>query len=115
MRVRFYRYTVTGRVPFPTDMLRYDRCWPAEERPLPVHYVTEGAPHRITVLGIIPPAEPRWRSFSWEVGKVERVDASYPSQKDLHVMVTRAVALLEQGNHDGALAVLTGHRPKEES
>ena len=67
------------RFEFPTDMLRYDQCWPA----------TEGAScrlatacksakdfvevwiandmHSITLVGLRRPTEKRWLSFGWEV------------------------------------------------
>lgn len=65
-----YRYTVRGRMAFPTDMLRYDRAivvgitedtdeWPA---------------HQYTIMGETPPTEGRWNSFMYYVvGEVEKI------------------------------------------
>jgi len=66
-------FTATGRGPFPSDMLRYDSCFPMDENE--IHFLTtkldagtrtvrlatnhEGATHWLK------PA--RWKSFGWTI------------------------------------------------
>lgn len=90
MAHKYYLYTVTGSGPFPTDMLRYDRCWPAEERPLPRGYSWAEDPdsktpieHRVQVVGLVPPHRGRWESFGWRCGPIERIDGWSPPTKKL--------------------------------
>lgn len=69
-------FRVSGRGEFPTDMLRYDLCWPASQgdshsidtwRDL----VTAGgkpfATRTITLKGLKLPTAARWASFGWTV------------------------------------------------
>jgi hypothetical protein len=69
-------FTVTGSGPFPTDMLRYDLCWPASEKDstaIDGRYFGETAlPHRsINLKGLKTPTIARWRSFGWTVLPLE--------------------------------------------
>ncbi len=64
------RFTVTGRLPFPADMLRYDRCWPVDgaiNAMSDPRYVED---KRVTVTlegHACTPA--RWHSFLWSVDR----------------------------------------------
>lgn len=68
------KFTVRGSGQFPTDMLRYDSCWPAD----PVsaghiagHIMDDSAGRRDVVLCSINPRSlltpDRWRSFGWTI------------------------------------------------
>lgn len=74
-----YRFKVSGHSPFPVDMLRYDRCFPASEHDSglitsTIRYEHEGS---LTVELLTyqekkywHPQDGRWRSFGWEVHPV---------------------------------------------
>lgn len=67
-----YTYTVMGSHDFPTDMLRYDSCWPASEQDsvqLNPHPRTETyrSTRYVTVTGLKEPTDGRWQSFGWRV------------------------------------------------
>ena len=74
--IKPYRFTVAGWGSFPTDMLRYDRCWPATQQDV-YNVVAErcGATDlRIVELcGIDVPTKERWASFSWKVVSVTKI------------------------------------------
>jgi hypothetical protein len=71
-----FRFTVQGKGPFPGDMLRHDRCYPADtnsalamindmaDRPRPIRQVTLAAQAGRKLW--LPTFE-RWRSFGWMV------------------------------------------------
>lgn len=64
-------YTVRGPGRFPLDMLRYDQAVPASETDASYIAATLADPSRdrtlITLRGVKPPTEARWRSFGWQV------------------------------------------------
>lgn len=76
-----YQYTVSGKWPFPVDMLRYDRAKPLTEadefliKELSLdadRYVAEvdrPTNHRVSVrlVGPVVPTYRRWKSFLWRV------------------------------------------------
>jgi len=75
-----HEYTVTGRYPFPVDMLRYDSAYPAN--PTAVSRINEGVtspgvgkPFRdrevlsIRLASHRPPTEDRWNTFGWYIEK----------------------------------------------
>ena len=76
-------FTVTGKYPFPLDMLRYDSCWPANpqavsdietslrqydvpasDRPQQYSITLRSKSHSAPTTG-------RWKSFGWEVTEVK--------------------------------------------
>jgi len=65
-----YDYYVSGRGPFPYDMLRHDRCWPCSSTDA-VEMARNGrdAHRSIHVRSYQQPTEGRWSSFLWSVGK----------------------------------------------
>ena len=66
--VRIHEYFVTGAGRFPTDMLRYDRAWPAEEAALNRDTHPGADPVRtVRVRGLSAPTDARWISFGWRV------------------------------------------------
>ena len=72
----FYKIVVEGRGIFPTDMLRYDQCFPLSERDSAV--MEETGKDRTVYLGcstcrLSPATEGRWNSFGWRVISVEEV------------------------------------------
>jgi hypothetical protein len=72
-------FTVEGNGRFPTDMLRYDRCWPASEKDsnlisftndlqvFDIGIETYRKNRKITLKGLIGPTIARWASFGWAV------------------------------------------------
>lgn len=71
-----YRYTVRGEGVFPVDMLRHDSCWPARQDDVAPVITAQRDERSVTVTGIQPPTEGRWRSFGWVVdGGPRRVKA----------------------------------------
>jgi len=66
-----YKFTVTGAMPFPLDMLRYDSCWPRNSEDVCVMYESiksvDTTPATIKLSGANPPTKGRWRSFMWNV------------------------------------------------
>lgn len=75
-KVKIYRFTVEPamNLPFPVDMLRYDRCWPAttEDAVAMSNAQRRARPTtaRVTLVSGEPPTEGRWRSFGWTVAGV---------------------------------------------
>ena len=78
-KVHLFTFTVEGSGKFPTDMLRYDACWPVHEDE--ARRLAEGPDDRelrtvklkcAAVNGHGPTVE-RWRSFGWVVTEVEAV------------------------------------------
>lgn len=71
MTNKLHKYIVSGRGPFPLDMLRYDSCWPTSSDDVAL---MDGHGNRsISMTGISEPTEERWVSFQWvvlEQGKV---------------------------------------------
>lgn len=73
---RRYHYVVTGRGHFPTDMLRYDRAWPADQESASLvdlyHYSNNIEERRalrsIRLNSYTEPTIDRWSSFGWSVG-----------------------------------------------
>ncbi len=68
---KLYEYWVTGiRGNFPTDMLRYDSCWPAD--PVSAELVaierTDNNQVSIRMRSYEVPTIERWSSFQWSVG-----------------------------------------------
>ena len=78
-----YTYEVTGRLPFPVDMLRYDAAYPTDPRSVDtltaalkgsygvVLAPTEVAPI-IRLRSNYPPTVDRWKSFGWRVENQEK-------------------------------------------
>lgn len=72
-------FTVTGKLPFPVDMLRYDSAWPngsndsiSIEAALSLQVRPRGTarpPYSITLCTNDPhaPTRARWESFMWKV------------------------------------------------
>lgn len=71
MRTRtaeIYTFTVEGRGNFPTDMLRYDQCWPYQS--LDAAAIDEPRERRRVVLqscSATLPTSARWESYTWRV------------------------------------------------
>lgn len=70
---KMYRFTVAGRSYFPTDMLRYDACWPR----FPDDSAAVGARHEdITIVHLAShrkPTEGRWASFMWPIQECQEI------------------------------------------
>jgi hypothetical protein len=78
-----YTFVVTGKGPFPTDMLRYDGCYPRDQASVnEMTYADAGIPGNYhtphTVALSMPveakhqvPTEARWLSFGWRVHDVQ--------------------------------------------
>ena len=64
---------VTGRGVFPTDMLRYDRCWPmTQDDIVPMASTAFNGTRRIQLARYVDtkkeqPTFSRWNSFGWTV------------------------------------------------
>lgn len=81
-RQRFFRFTVKSSYPFPTDMLRYDRCWPADSETANMIALTLGpdqvkgiVTYRLECWSPFGPKRERWESFMFHVADVEEVVA----------------------------------------
>jgi hypothetical protein len=72
------QFTVEGTYPFPTDMLRYDQCWPAREATDSIQLAESmmlrrtSEPNRkrrvtLTTNNVNAPTTGRWESFGWRV------------------------------------------------
>ena len=59
-----YTYWVTGKGPFPYDMLRYDQAWPLER----VGDLPRDGNRSIKLCSYKRPTVERWLSFWWSVG-----------------------------------------------
>lgn len=69
-RPRVIDFIVEGSGQFPTDMLRYDECWPIDSISANNMAADWGAGKRIVHLRTINPNGPnaqRWESFTWKV------------------------------------------------
>ena len=68
--MRIYRYKVSGKYPFPADMLRYDRAFPTDSAeammPSPSG-MYDGKGMTVELAGLSPPTALRWASFGWAV------------------------------------------------
>lgn len=68
--------TVRGSLPFPIDMLRYDRSWPHDEgdasRIEETHAGNAPVLYDIELVSWDMPNRERWLSLCWEVVRVER-------------------------------------------
>jgi hypothetical protein len=74
-----YDYYVTGRGYFPTDMLRYDRCWPCTgEDAVMMDQSRMQHPRSIHLRSYQMPTIGRWSSFLWSVGQ-NRIDLHDPT------------------------------------
>jgi hypothetical protein len=79
----YYRVTVAGRVAFPMDMMRYDRCYPANETESykiaaairhdgdAYHKEPDGS-IKVELVAVSrnprwTPTQGRWESFGWKV------------------------------------------------
>jgi hypothetical protein len=71
--MRTHEFVVSGRGSFPTDMLRYDSCWPATERDSATVAATferiKGVREvrEVSMRGLAAPTDGRWESFGWKV------------------------------------------------
>lgn len=70
--MRLYTFTVAGSGAFPTDMLRYDRCWPSTtEDAISIVMSARDPEYRerrlVTLTGVSLPTIGRWDSFMWYV------------------------------------------------
>lgn len=68
-------FRVTGKTPFPADMLRYDACWPSggldvDNLCLAIQktYTTDQI-FTIKLVSFSKPTVGRWESFGWEVSQ----------------------------------------------
>ena len=68
--MRIYRYKVSGKYPFPADMLRYDRAFPTDSAeammPSPSG-MYDGKGMTVEFAGLSPPTALRWASCGWAV------------------------------------------------
>lgn len=64
---RVYDYYVSGKGVFPVDMLRHDRCWPADGDSVAMFDIRDKRSIRLKSYQM--PAEGRWLSFGWSVGR----------------------------------------------
>ncbi len=78
-RVHMFLFTVEGSGRFPTDMLRYDACWPAHENE--ARSLADGSDDqgrrtitlRRAAVNMSGPTKRRWESFGWTVTNVEPI------------------------------------------
>lgn len=82
MKTFAFVVTVSGSLPFPVDMLRYDRCTPNTEQDsnrilssfdpmsgrVKLDVIRAGCPKTWS------PTAARWKSFGWDVMEVRRID-----------------------------------------
>jgi hypothetical protein len=60
-------FDVEGKGDFPTDMLRYDHCWPATQTDAGLMGITTFASTRqVRMRGLTGPTPARWASFGWK-------------------------------------------------
>jgi len=66
-----FLFTVEGSGSFPIDMLRYDRCWPANEGSDSYAIETHPTAKRRRIVletqNELAPTNGRWESFGWKV------------------------------------------------
>jgi len=73
-----FRVTLRGRAAFPIDMLRYDRAVPASETDAAAIERSHMRMARYETVTVDMPSAPtvdRWKSFWWDVTKVEEQHA----------------------------------------
>lgn len=75
-KFKFYEFTVTGSGQFPTDMLRYDACYPTDHtNGLIAPYREDSSFYRerrsVNLRSTNPPTIDRWMSFGWAVSNVD--------------------------------------------
>ena len=82
MAQRYQSFVVSGSGQFPTDMLRYDYCYPAssddavnmlEDKYIPI---ADRRPRQVKMARMvskrdIQPTAARWASFGWQVSQVQ--------------------------------------------
>jgi hypothetical protein len=75
-----YKFTVTGRVPFPVDMLRYDGCNPADSESAAtieasIHHERPpaGGLWSVRLISNRRPTYGRWKSFLWTASDEQRM------------------------------------------
>ncbi len=72
-------FTVTGSYRFPTDMLRYDCCYPQQQTDVAEIEKSlsreKPGPFKVTLASQIirNPTEDRWASFGWQVTDVTMI------------------------------------------
>lgn len=76
-----YCFTVEGNGPFPIDMIRHDRCWPASQEQVTAlaphsRSILYGEPRRVELRSHSEPNEGRWRSFQWQIVEQHALDVS---------------------------------------
>lgn len=65
-----YSYEVTGRLPFPLDMLRYDMAWPVrpdDVASIQASLARDGGSQTVRLNSTRRPTVGRWESFGWTV------------------------------------------------
>ena len=63
---RYYTAVVRGRLRFPTDMLRHDRCWPRDTYDVDrMRYSDERGERSVRLASFSPFTAGRWASFGW--------------------------------------------------
>ena len=78
MKIKHYRFVVSGVMPFPCDMLRYDMCHPYDSESAAaiaasIHGGAREGTYRVELAGSHPPTDGRWRSFMWTVVDVNEI------------------------------------------
>jgi hypothetical protein len=71
--VKLYKYKVMGKGSFPTDMLRYDSCWPSKPEDAEKILAPSKDATVVQVTSIKEPTHARWSSFGWSIGAVEKM------------------------------------------
>jgi hypothetical protein len=66
MKIPFYTFTVRGAGSFPTDMLRYDQCWPRTTEDS--EKLGTGPRRSVTLCSYKKPKTTRWDTFGWFCG-----------------------------------------------
>ncbi len=78
MACKLYEFTVEGRGFFPTDMLRYDACWPMTQDDvcrLVMPSIRGPEPSekvKVRLASHRAPTPDRWASFGWTMTAQER-------------------------------------------
>lgn len=79
---KWYKFIVSGFSSFPTDMLRYDKCWPGDDEAVNAMSCSDDitlrkiardtdTAFRVTLHSFQEPTAERWRSFGWLMELVE--------------------------------------------
>jgi hypothetical protein len=74
-KFKFFEFTVSGTGAFPTDMLRYDACYPTDETNILIAPYRENSEYyrekrSVNLRASYPPTIDRWKSFGWSVSNV---------------------------------------------